>query len=133
MYLYVTQPRLHTLMQRRLSAQGRKPEEAIIEGRTYIYVYTEHTVCIPDKISICSKRGRVESLGSDDVSALNARMEPLGNDDVTSQNARRYLVGNGCDVTITGGRSEYKTPYACFDFCHTSSDFKLLTLPSFFT
>lgn len=81
------------------------PEEAIIEGCTYIYrmyLQSEYTVCIPDKISICSNRGRVGSLGNDDVLSLNARMGSLGNDDVSLQNARKYLVGNDCDVTMTG-------------------------------
>ena len=89
----------------RLIAQRRKPEETIIEGCAYIYkmyLQSEYTVCIPDEISICSNRGRMESLGNDDVSSLNARMESLGNDDVSLQNARKYLVGNDCDVTMTG-------------------------------
>ena len=90
---------------RRAFAQRRKPEEAIIEGCAYIYrmyLQSEYTVCIPDKISICSNRGRVGSLGNDDVLSLNARMGSLGNDDVSLQNARKYLVGNDCDVTMTG-------------------------------
>ena len=29
-------------------------------------------------------------------------MESLGNGDVSLQNARKYLVGNNCDVTMTG-------------------------------
>ena len=67
----------------------RRPEEAIIEGCAYIYrmyLQSEYTVCIPDKISICSNRGGMES---------------LGNDDVSFQNTRKYLEGNDCDVTMT--------------------------------
>ena len=92
-----------------MSLVGRKPDEAIIEVWEYIYrmyLQSEYTVCIPDKISICSNRGRMESLGNDDVSSLNARMESLGNDDVLLQNVRKYLVGNDCHFTITGGSSK---------------------------
>ena len=52
------------------------PEEAIIEGCTYIYrmyLQSEYTVCIPEKISVCSNRGRMESLGNDDVSLQTVR------------------------------------------------------------
>ena len=51
----------------------RRAEEAIIEGCAYIYrmyLQSEYTVCIPDEISICSNRGRMESLDNDDVSSL---------------------------------------------------------------
>ena len=41
---------------------------------------SEYTVCIPDKISICSNRGRMESLGNDDVSLQNVRKYSVGND-----------------------------------------------------
>ena len=71
-----------------------KPEEATTEGCAYIYrmyLQSEYRVCIADKISICSNRGRMES---------------LGNDDVSLQNAHKYLAGNDCDVTITGGSSK---------------------------
>ena len=70
-----------------IAPAGLSPrEQAIIEGWPYIYrVYlkSEYTVCIPDKILICSNRGRMESLGDDDVSSLNAHRESLGNDDVS--------------------------------------------------
>ena len=94
-----------TLQQR----EEQQPEEAIIEGCAYIYriyLQSKYTVCIPDKISICSNRGRIESLGNDEVSSLKTRMESLGYDGVSLQNARKYLVGNDCDVTITGGSSK---------------------------
>ena len=71
-----------------------------------MYLQLEYTVCIPDKISICSNGCRMESLGNDDVSSLNARMESLGNGDVSLQNVRKYLVRNDCDVTMTGAGSK---------------------------
>ena len=80
-----------------LSPRGETPEEAIIEGCAYIYrmyLQSEYTVCIPDKISICSNRGRMESLGNDDVLSLNARIGSLGNDDIS------LMIGNDCDVTM---------------------------------
>ena len=46
----------------------------------------------------------MESLGNDDVSSLKARMGSLGN--VSLQNVRKYLVGNDCDVTMTGDSSK---------------------------
>ena len=48
----------------------------------------------------------MESLGSDDVSSLNASMKSSGNDDVSLQNAHKYSAGNDCDVTLTGGSSK---------------------------
>ena len=79
-----------------LSPRGESPEEAVIEGCACIYrmyLQSVYTVCIPDKISIGSNRGRMESLGNDDVSSLNACMESLDNDDVSLKSVRRYLVG----------------------------------------
>ena len=37
------------------------------------YLQLKYTVSIPDKISICLIRGRMESLGNDDVSIVRAR------------------------------------------------------------
>ena len=37
-------------------------------------------------------------------------MESLGNDEVSLQNACKYLVGNECDVMMTGGSSKCKIP-----------------------
>ena len=37
-------------------------------------------------------------------------MESLDNDEVSLQNTRKYLVGNDCDVMMTGGSSKWKIP-----------------------
>ena len=82
-----------------------------------MYLQSEYTVCILDKISTCSNK-RVESLGNDDVSSLNARKCVASNDDVKTENAQRSY--GYCDVTITGGFMRV----LCFlkDFCSFSSD-----------
>ena len=48
----------------------------------------------------------MESLGNDDVSLLNTPRESLGNGDVSLKNAHKYIVGNDCDLTMTGSSSK---------------------------
>jgi len=52
----------------------------------------------------------MESLGNDDVSLLNTPRESLGNGDVSLKNAHKYIVGNDCDLTMTGSSSKSKIP-----------------------
>ena len=84
-----------------------------------MYLQSECTVYIPDKILICSNRAAwnpwammifitMESLGNDDVSSTNARRYLVGSDDVKAENARRRY--GYCDVTTTGGVVNEKSP-----------------------
>ena len=69
-----------------LSPRGESPRRPSLKVAR---IYTECTYSqniqfvYQIKISICSNRGRMESLSNDDVSSLNAHMESLGNEDVS--------------------------------------------------
>lgn len=55
-----------------------------------VYLQSEYTVRITDKIQICLKQGRTESLGNDDISSLNACKYEMGNDDVEHEKLKFF-------------------------------------------
>ena len=87
----------------RLSPRGKSPRRHSLKlARIYREcTYSQNIRFVYQKTLELLEQGRMECLGNDGVSSLNARKCVAGNYDVKAENARRRY--EYCDVTITGG------------------------------